>query len=108
MTTFELWGWVLSITGLVGIWLAGDKRTSGWVILLVSEVLWVVYALTTGQPGFLLGSVAWGLVYVRNIAQWRREKRAHEALRDAQFDLALGLAPLAVLDVDAALHELET
>lgn len=72
----EVWSWVLSLTGLVGIWLAGSKRPVGWAVLLASEVLWIAYALTTHQLGFLVGGLLWAVVYTRNLIAWRSQHAA--------------------------------
>jgi hypothetical protein len=66
------WGWVLSSLGVLGMILAGKKRWEGWAIGLVSEGLWMVYAIVTHQLGFVLGALAYGGVFTKNLLSWKR------------------------------------
>lgn len=60
------WSWVLGILGVTGLLIAGSKIWWGWLINLVNEVLWIVYAMTTKQYGFILMAIAYASVYARN------------------------------------------
>ena len=76
--------WALAIIGITGLALAGQKRTRGygWMVGIAVQVLWVVYALTTDQYGFLLSAFLYGAVNIVNFATWYREysakRQAHE------------------------------
>jgi hypothetical protein len=65
------WSYVLSGVTCVGLWLAGSRgyRRAGWLVALANEVLWAIYAVSTGQHGFLLGAAVFGFIYARNV--WR-------------------------------------
>ena len=66
-----MWPYILSLVGISAMWLAGLKRWQGWALGLVCEALWVVYALSTHQYGFIFGSVTYSAVYLRNLWRWR-------------------------------------
>jgi hypothetical protein len=68
-----MWSWVLAIVGVLGIFLVGRKAILGWVILCVNEVLWIVYALSTNQYGFIFAAIAYGIVYVKSFLHWRKD-----------------------------------
>lgn len=76
--------WALAIIGITGLALAGQKRTRGygWMVGIAVQVLWVVYALTTDQYGFLLSAFLYGAVNTVNFATWYRDysraRRVHE------------------------------
>jgi hypothetical protein len=70
-----LWSYALAVVGIAGLWLAGRDRSVGWAIGLGAQALWIVYALATGQPGFIVSAVAYGVVYGRNWFRWRRTGR---------------------------------
>lgn len=70
-----IWSLLLAGVGLTGLWLAGNHSVWGWVVGLVAQVLWVAYAVTTGQWGFLVSAAAYGFVYGRNALRWRNEHR---------------------------------
>ena len=99
------WSYVLTLVGLVGLLLAGRKKTLGWAIGFSAQGLWATYAVTSGQYGFLIGCMGYGYVYALNWITWRREKTtgetegqtpeqrlkkmAHEMLSIASPDLGL-------------------
>lgn len=68
-----MWSWVLAIIGVSGIFLVGRKVILGWVVLCVNEVLWIVYALSTNQYGFIFAAIAYGIVYVKSFLHWRKD-----------------------------------
>lgn len=65
------WSYLLAAGGIAGIWLAGRKDPRGWLLGLLMQLLWAVYAIATGQPGFLVTAAGYGLVYGRNWLRWR-------------------------------------
>ncbi|MCS4278036.1 hypothetical protein M2390_003259 [Mycetocola sp. BIGb0189] len=68
----EFWSYLLTAVGILGLWLAGGKNRAGWAVGLAAQVLWVAFALTTHQYGFLLSAVAYGTVYIRNFRAWKK------------------------------------
>lgn len=79
------WSWLLATIGVTGLWLAGSKKTAGWVIGIGVQVLWITYGISTEQLGFVVMALAYGTVNIRNLIKWRRERpasgflvRAHE------------------------------
>jgi len=56
-----------------GIFLVGRKTIWGWLVLCVNECLWIVYALTTEQHGFIVGAIVYGIVYVKSFLLWRKD-----------------------------------
>ena len=77
-----VWSFVLSAIGVLGIYLAGSKNIYGWVLGFSAQVLWIVFAVTTEQYGFILSALAYGWVYGRNYLKWKRER---EAPSDASY-----------------------
>ncbi len=67
------WSWLLMTVGIVGLYLSGSHKSTGWLIGLGAQVLWFTYALSTQQHGFMVSSLAYGSVYLRNYLRWRRE-----------------------------------
>ena len=68
-----MWSWVLAFIGVSGIFLVGRKTIWGWLVLFLNEVLWIFYALTTKQYGFIFAAVAYGIVYVKSFMHWRKD-----------------------------------
>jgi hypothetical protein len=69
---YWLWSRLLTAVGVTGLYLAGSKKRWGWAIGLGAQVLWIAYALSTRQYGFLASVLAYGGVYARNFWSWRR------------------------------------
>lgn len=63
--------WVIAAIGVTGMFFAGRRYWWGWGINLANEALWIVYAVRTGQYGFIAMAVAYGTVYVRNLRTWK-------------------------------------
>ncbi|MDX3637687.1 hypothetical protein PV728_47455 [Streptomyces europaeiscabiei] len=66
------WSWILTAVGVTGLYFAGRRRALGWAIGLGAQVLWIAYALTTRQYGFLVSAGAYGWVYARNFRSWTK------------------------------------
>lgn len=58
------WSGLLSAIGLTSLWLLGRQQVrAGAVIGLVDQVVWVVYALLTCQPPFILSALVYAASY---------------------------------------------
>lgn len=64
------WSWVLTIIGITGWWMVGSRRRSGFVVGMGVQVLWIVYAVTTRQWGFVASAFLYGSVAARNWLAW--------------------------------------
>ncbi len=73
------WSAPLAGFGVVGLALAGRRSYWGWVLGLVDEALWVVYAVRSSQWSFCVSAAAYGWVYARNLRAWRRAASATAA-----------------------------
>jgi nicotinamide riboside transporter PnuC len=71
-----IWSFALAAVGILGIYVAGKKNAWGWFIGLAAQGLWVVFALVTGQYGFILSAVAYGIIYGKNWLAWRKAAAA--------------------------------
>lgn len=71
----EYWSWGLSAVGILGIWLAGRKNLWGWAVGFGAQILWIAFALTTEQYGFIASAFAYGTIYGINWAKWRGDAR---------------------------------
>ena len=71
-----VWSFALSAIGVLGIYLAGKKSAWGWLIGFSAQGLWVVFALVTGQYGFIISAIAYGTIYGKNWLAWRKAASA--------------------------------
>jgi hypothetical protein len=70
----EYGSWVLAVIGVGGIYFVGRKTIWGWLVLLFNECLWIAYALTTDQYGFIFSALAYAIVYIRSYIHWSKDK----------------------------------
>ncbi|MET7668992.1 hypothetical protein [Micromonospora luteifusca] len=68
----QLWSWLLMAVGVTGLYLAGKRSWTGWAVGLAAQLLWLAYAITTEQWGFLVSCFAYGAIYIRNLLAWIR------------------------------------
>jgi hypothetical protein len=70
----EYWSWVLAAIGVTGIFFVGRKTIWGWLVLLLNECLWFIYAIVTEQYGFIFAAIAYATVYLKSYLHWRKDK----------------------------------
>lgn len=70
-----LWSYGLAAIGILGIFLAGQKRAVGWAVGFSAQIAWIAYAYFTNQPGFYVSALAYGTVYARNWWKWTHAKK---------------------------------
>lgn len=66
-----LWSFALMAIGVLGIYLAGKKNKYGWAVGSFAQILWIIYALATGQYGFIVSALVYGWMYTKNFMAWR-------------------------------------
>lgn len=69
------WSWLLTLVGVAGFLLAGQRVWWAWYVNIVNQALWLGYSLVTGQLGFLAGTAVYSVVFIRNAVKWTREHR---------------------------------
>lgn len=62
---------------LLGVWLVGSKRISGWYIGLSGVVLSLWYAFLILSYPIVLVEVVFIGIYIRNIFLWRKPSRGN-------------------------------
>ncbi len=67
--------WATSMGTLLGMWLVGQKRSVGWIVGLVNQVLWVTFAVVFEAWGLLPLTLALIVIYSRALMAWRAEER---------------------------------
>jgi len=67
----SLWSFVLAALGIAQIILTGEKIRHGWLVGVLTSILWFIYGVTTQQYGFLISAVVFGVIHFRNWLSWR-------------------------------------
>ena len=75
---------VLSAIGISSVWLTGDKNSLGWLVGILYNALWIVYAVFTAQYAFIVVCLVFIWVYARGYVKWRKDavhqQRSYEAV----------------------------
>lgn len=66
-----LWSIALTALSLTTMWLAGQHKWYAWLLGLISQAVWITYAVATQQYAFTLSAVLHAAVYWRNLQAWR-------------------------------------
>lgn len=80
----SLW-WSLCLTpfGLLGMYMSGKKNRWGWALGMSTQVLWVGYAIDSGGYFFIVGSVSYFAIYLKNFLSWGRKPELTEGDRNS-------------------------
>jgi hypothetical protein len=73
--------WLVTIVGLIGFWLAGNKVWWAWYVNIANQLMWVIFAIVSGYYAFLLGTAFYTAVFVKNAIQWTQAHRAEKLVR---------------------------
>lgn len=68
------WSWLAAGVSVLGLWISGINPRAGWWYGLAAQVVWTAYGTATTQPGMLALSVAFVIIYSRNLRRWRGTK----------------------------------
>jgi hypothetical protein len=73
----QFWSWILTAIGLAGFFLAGRKVWWCWYINIFNQAIWLAYSVVTHQWGFLVGVVAYTIVFTKNAVKWTKERNQY-------------------------------
>lgn len=70
----ETLSYVLAIIGIGGMWITGKKNRWGWVVGIVYNALWILYAVGTAQYAFILVCAVFIILYSINFFAWSKDE----------------------------------
>ena len=60
------WAWILTGLQVVALWAAGRRQWWAWLLGAGVQPVWIIYAILTGQVGFVPGCLISAVVQVHN------------------------------------------
>ena len=72
-----MWPMILlcfELVGVTGQWFISRGKWWGFLIVLLHSYPWAVFAVVTGQPGFLMMFVLWQIVNGSGAVRWYRNR----------------------------------
>jgi hypothetical protein len=72
-----MWSVILPALGLTALVLVDRRPVLSWIITIVDEVVWIVYAVVTCQYGFIVTALAYAVVAIGKLRSrpWTRKGR---------------------------------
>lgn len=59
--------------GVIGMYFVGKQKWEAFLWLIIMEFLWIMFAIQTRTYGFIVGSLAYIAVYVKNVKRWKSQ-----------------------------------
>jgi hypothetical protein len=64
--------WIISLSTITYMYLLSEKKTAGWYLCIVSQLMWTVYIYLTAQWGLYVLNVAMYYMTYNGIKKWRK------------------------------------
>lgn len=58
---------------VIGVVLTGRKKSIGWFVFAIAQVLYVIFGIITGQWGFVLSAPIFFVLDIKYWLEWRKE-----------------------------------
>jgi hypothetical protein len=65
--------WILSILSTIMLWMMGNKNKFAPILGVITQILWIYYAIAIHQYGLLVGTIAYLIVHIRNAIKWNNQ-----------------------------------
>lgn len=73
------WSVFLALLGVTGLYLTTQKNVLGFAVGVGVQFFWIVFALVTGQYGFLISAPIYAYVNFIGLRKWTEDARAEKA-----------------------------
>jgi len=67
MTVEVVLSFLLAFISMSGLWVVSKNPSKGWLVCVISEVLWVSWAIYFKQWGLGILCLCYGIVYLHNL-----------------------------------------
>ncbi len=67
-------GWIATVIVLYGTWRVTKKETSGWLLRIVGDALWVVVGLMTGITSIIACEGTFVVLNTIGYLKWRKDE----------------------------------
>jgi len=65
--------WIACVVGLLGMYMVTKKNGIGFIVLVLSSLLWLVYAITIASYGMIVSSVIYAIVEIVGYFKWKKD-----------------------------------
>lgn len=78
--------WIAAIFEIVGFWLIGNKKRSGFVSCMICSVLWTGVAIQAKLPGLFAIAILCFILHIRGYLKWKPNEKKY-TLEEAKLEL---------------------
>lgn len=78
--------WIAAVFEIVGFWLIGNKKRSGFISCMMCSVLWTGVAIHAKLYGLLVIAILCFILHVRGYFKWKPEEQKY-TLEEAKLEL---------------------
>jgi nicotinamide riboside transporter PnuC len=71
----QIWSIVAALTELLGIWMVGYKKKTGFLVLIVANSVWMYVSVVQHVYGILLVTITANIIHTRSYFRWRKHDR---------------------------------
>ncbi len=65
--------WIAMVITCFAIWKIGDKKRSGFIIMIISNFCWLVLAVLTASLAMFIANIIFILINLRALVKWSKE-----------------------------------
>src|ERR1044071_2205597 len=62
-----IWSTILTLLGITSLWLNPKHPKASWLVMVVDEILWILYAIATCQWPFIFSALVYMAVALCNL-----------------------------------------
>lgn len=80
ITEAFVWSVALGIAGITGQYIISLKSYKGYIVGMLTQVLWFIFAVQTKQYGFILLCSLYFGIYWKGFVAWRKDAKQRMAV----------------------------
>ena len=77
-----IWSYLLDGFGLIGLYFTAKAKKIGFLFGVFSMFLWLIYAISTKQYGFIPGCAIYSIIYIKGYKTWTRLEQGGDPRND--------------------------
>ncbi|GAB5465846.1 MAG: nicotinamide mononucleotide transporter [Candidatus Kapaibacteriales bacterium] len=84
LTRYFLIDWLAMLLSLLGVYIIGNKRKSGFLVFALSNVIWALLGFTLmGSYGVAIGNLIFVVINIRGYLSWNKKETVNNSIKEA-------------------------
>ncbi len=64
--------WIATALTIVSVYMMGDKNRWAFIIAVISNILWIIFSVITGQIPLLITNIVLLVMDIRGLIKWSK------------------------------------